>query len=114
MTRSPAAGQSAARPRPALLGPGAALLNPLSYPQKFALISVLFILPLGYVTYLLSGEIDDRIRVARLEIDGDRYLRPLRRLLEHATQGRLLAHDPARAAELEQTLATAEEDFRAV
>ena len=74
-----------------LLAPARALMDRLSYPRKFALISVLFALPLAVVMYLLVSEINDRIEFASKEILGDRYLRPLRNLQEHAGQSRLLA-----------------------
>ena len=75
----------------AVLAPARALMDRLSYPKKFALISVLFALPLAVVMYLLVSEINDRIDFARKEILGDRYLRPLRNLQEHVGQSRLLA-----------------------
>ena len=74
-----------------LLTPARAVLDRLKYPQKFALISLLFILPLGVVMTLLFSEVNDRINFARAEIGGARYLRPLRALQEHAGQGRFLA-----------------------
>jgi signal transduction histidine kinase/CheY-like chemotaxis protein/HPt (histidine-containing phosphotransfer) domain-containing protein len=70
-------------------------MNHLSYPRKFALVSLLFVLPLGLVMYLLISEIDDRIEFTRKEIQGVRYLVPVRTLLEHVTQSRMLAHDYA-------------------
>ncbi|MBI2754683.1 MAG: hypothetical protein HYX46_14410 [Betaproteobacteria bacterium] len=75
----------------AVLAPARTLMDRLSYPRKFALISVLFALPLAVVMYLLVSEINDRIDFARKEILGDRYLRPLRTLQEHAGQSRMLA-----------------------
>src|SRR5206468_1917514 len=80
----------------ALFAPAVAVMNRLTYPQKFALISALFLLPLGLVMYLLTSEIDDRIEFARKEMLGVRYLRPLRALYEHAAQGRILIGAPAR------------------
>ena len=74
-----------------LLAPARALLDRLKYPQKFALISLLFILPLAVVMYFLISEINDRIDFASKEIKGDKYLRPLRELQEHAGQSRFLA-----------------------
>jgi phosphoserine phosphatase RsbU/P len=76
--------------RPALF-----VMNRLRSPQKFVLISLLFALPLALVMYLLISEIDDRIEFAQKEMQGNQYLRPLRRLLEHITHSRWLAYDYA-------------------
>lgn len=77
------------------LRPALFLMNRLRYPQKFVLISLLFALPLALVMYLLISEINGGIEFAQKEIQGDRYLRPLRQLLEHVAHSRLLAHDYA-------------------
>ena len=74
-----------------VLVPARAMLDRLTYPRKFALISLLFILPLAVVMYLLLSEIDSRVRFARKEIEGVAYLRPLRALQEHVGQGLLIA-----------------------
>ncbi|WP_373693587.1 SpoIIE family protein phosphatase [Limnofasciculus baicalensis] len=60
--------------------PAIALMNRLKYPQKFAAISCLFILPLSLVTYFLISEIQTRINFAAKEIIGNSYLRPLSEL----------------------------------
>ncbi|HEY9022723.1 MAG TPA: response regulator [Burkholderiaceae bacterium] len=67
-----------------ILEPATKVLDRLRYPQKFALISLLFVLPLGVVMYLLFSEINDRIAFARKEMQGVEYLRPLRALEERA------------------------------
>lgn len=74
-----------------LFAPAVALMNRLKYPQKFLLISIIFLLPLGLVMYLLLSEIDDRIDFARKEMLGIQYLRPLRVLYEQVAQSRVLA-----------------------
>ena len=87
----------AARTRPhALLAPAAAVMNRLTYPWKFALISLLFALPLSLFLYFLLADSSDNFRFAQKELEGIQYLRPLRRLREHVIQSRLLAHDVAR------------------
>jgi len=75
----------------ASVAPARALLDRLTFPRKFALISLLFILPLGVVMYLLLSEINDRIAFARKEVQGLQYLRPLRALQEHTGQSRFLS-----------------------
>ncbi|HEU4322192.1 MAG TPA: response regulator [Roseiflexaceae bacterium] len=71
-----------------LLAPAMRLMGRLKYPQKFALISVLFTLPLALVMALLLGEIDSKAKVARSELIGTSYLRPLRALMEQIPQHR--------------------------
>jgi hypothetical protein len=94
-----------------LLAPGVALMNRLSYPRKFLLISLLFVLPLALVVYLLFSEIGEQIEFARKETKGIRYLAPVRRLLGHVTDSRMLAHDYAagRVAVRPQLVRTQEE-----
>jgi PAS domain S-box-containing protein len=78
-----------------VIAPAVAIMNRLKYPQKFALISLFFAIPLATVMFLLISEINDRIDFAQKEIIGDAYLRPLRKLLEHVPQARSLAHSYA-------------------
>src|SRR5512134_2260850 len=65
-----------------LLAPGVALMNRLRYPQKFALVSLVFAIPLGLMMYLWLAEIADRLAFARKERAGLEYVVALRRLLE--------------------------------
>ena len=58
------------------IAPAVAVMNRLTYPRKFALISLLFVTPLALVMGLLISEIDAQIGFARKEIQGIRYLRP--------------------------------------
>jgi len=76
-----------------LFAPAIALMNRLKYPQKFALISLLFAIPLALLIILYLLEANTRIAFAQKEIDGNAYLRPLRQLFEHTLQEELLAHD---------------------
>ncbi|SIO65073.1 Signal transduction histidine kinase [Singulisphaera sp. GP187] len=78
--------------QPWLIAPAVAVMNRLTYPRKFALVSLLFVTPLALVMGLLISEMDARIEFARKEIQGTRYLRPLRQLFEHVLQSRVLAH----------------------
>lgn len=73
-----------------LFSPAVALMNRLRYPQKFILISLLFVLPLALVILLLIPSLDERIDFAQQEKYGNEYLRPLRRLLEHSLKTRCL------------------------
>ncbi len=58
------------------------VMNRLTYPAKFAVIAVLFTVPLLLVSLFLTRELNDRIQFARQELHGNEYLRPLRDLME--------------------------------
>jgi len=62
--------------------PGIALMNRLTYPKKFALIGLLFALPMALVLLPLLNNINDTIEFTEKEKTGTRYLRLLRTLLE--------------------------------
>jgi PAS domain S-box-containing protein len=78
-----------------LLSPALAVINRLRYPHKFLLISLLFALPLVLVMYLLITELNERVAFTQNELNGTRYLRPLREIYEHAAQSRALAQEVA-------------------
>jgi len=73
-----------------LFKPAIALMNHLKYPQKFLLISLLFILPLALVMNLLLSEINSRIDFTQKEIYGNTYLRPLNQLWRHIPRRQLI------------------------
>ncbi len=110
-------------PRPERRGwfflPATGVMNRLKYPQKFALISLLFALPLALATYFMVTELKIRYDFGQKEIRGDAYLRPLRQLLEHLPQARGIAREfaagnqPARP-DLLRMQAQVSEDFRAL
>src|SRR5688572_30457699 len=74
----------------ALFAPAIALMNRLSYPHKFTLISLLFLSLLALVMVFLYLEIRRDIDFAQRELTGTAYLRPLRSLLQHAEMDRIL------------------------
>ncbi|MBI5365574.1 MAG: PAS domain S-box protein, partial [Planctomycetes bacterium] len=78
-----------------LLRPAIALMNRLRYPQKFALITLLFALPLGLATWYMIREASVRIDFGQKELYGTAYLRPLRRMIEHLPEARRLAAEYA-------------------
>ncbi|NWG14944.1 MAG: response regulator [Acidobacteria bacterium] len=99
-----------------LFNPAIALMNRLKYPQKFVLISLLFALPLALVMTLLIREINTRIEFAQKEIYGNVYLRPLRGLLEHTLENKMLADtylhgDASLKAQLLSNQAKIDQDF---
>jgi len=71
--------------------PAIRLLNRLTFPRKFTLISLLFALPLALVLIFLNARIQEQIRVAQLEIDGVEYLTPLNELHDALPEARSLA-----------------------
>lgn len=102
-----------------LFYPAISLMNRLKYPQKFVLISLLFALPLALVMTLLIGEINSRIEFAQKEIYGNIYLRPLRGLLEHTLENKMLADtylhgDASLKAQLLSNQAKIDQDFAAL
>jgi len=78
-----------------LFTPAVALMNRLSYPRKFVLISLLLAAPLALVIALLVRELDTRVGFAQQELAGIAYLRPLRNLFEHALLEQKLANEYA-------------------
>ena len=65
-------------------------MNRLSYPRKFALISLLFAIPLSWVIYQLNAEMNQSVKFARKELQGIEYLRPLRKLRVEVAESQLL------------------------
>jgi len=72
--------------------PAILLLNRLSFPQKFALISFFFAVPLALILYFLNVRIQQQIYIAKLEIAGVDYLTPLNALHDELPQAMSLAH----------------------
>ena len=102
-----------------LLAPAVAVMNRLKYPQKFALISLLFALPLALVMYFFVSEVNERIEFSQKELEGDKYLRPLRQLLEDAAQSQIRAHTyttqgPSHRPELIRKQTEIDADFQAL
>ena len=73
-----------------LFKPAITLMNRLKYPQKFFLISLLFVLPLALVMNLLISELDSRIEFTQKELYGTAYLRPLNQLWQYIPQRQLI------------------------
>jgi PAS domain S-box-containing protein len=67
-----------------LLKPAVWLMNRLRFPQKFALISLLFLLPLVFVWVLLIRQINSSIDLVQRERTGAAYLRAVRNLYQDA------------------------------
>lgn len=89
-----------------LLSPAVTLLNRLRYPQKFALIFLLLILPLALAIGLLISETVPRLDVTTQEIAGVRTIRQLGDLFDLVHTSHTAAHqgDTRRIAELQATI----------
>ena len=73
-----------------LFKPAIALMNRLKYPQKFFLISLLFVLPLALVMNLLLSELNSRVEFAQKEIYGIAYLRSINQLWRYIPRRQLI------------------------
>lgn len=62
--------------------PAVTAMNRLAYSGKFAVIAVLFTVPLVLVSLFLTWELNDRIQFSRRELLGNKYLRSLRGVLQ--------------------------------
>lgn len=82
----------AIRQRHSWFSPAIRLLNRLTFPRKFALISLFFAVPLGLVLYFLNDTVQGKIELAQREIDGVDYLVPLRALHDELPQAMSLAN----------------------
>jgi PAS domain S-box-containing protein len=71
-----------------VLAPAVYVMNRLGYAQKFAVITVLFSLPLGILMYQLVSTLNTSIDFSAKERQGVRYLRPLRKLMQHVPRAR--------------------------
>jgi methyl-accepting chemotaxis protein len=71
------------------LGPAIALMNRLSYAQKFALIGLLLLTPLAVVSYLQVSLATDRLDFNQKESYGVAYITPLREVLRQVQHHRL-------------------------
>lgn len=78
-------------------------MNRLTYPGKFAVIGMLFALPLLLVSIFLTRELADRVQFARQELLGSEYLRLIRQLTEDLQRQRDSTCNPA-AAEMVATV----------
>ena len=96
-----------------LFSPLIALLNRLKYPQKFTLITLLFVLPLT-AFYPLIAQQNQRIQDYGVkEFYGTLYLQPLEHLLSDAIQYELTVNG-SNASLVSQMQAQIESDFQAL
>ncbi|MFA7242773.1 MAG: response regulator [Sulfuricellaceae bacterium] len=104
---------------PGIRTAGVGLMNRLKYPQKFALITFLFLLPISLLMYFFVSAVNIQVQFAQKELVGTAYLRPLRLLLEDVLRARVLARErlagsAARSEELAQVQARISKDLEAL
>jgi PAS domain S-box-containing protein len=71
--------------------PAIGLMSRLTYPQKFAVISLLFVLPLATSLTMLVGRIHADVEFTSAELAGTAYLRSLHTLFQHTVEEQFLA-----------------------
>jgi PAS domain S-box-containing protein len=90
----------------------------LTYPRRFAIISVLFAAPLAMLALSFLSEVDDRTQFGTKQLQGTEYLRPLRQVAELLPEAHLAAAaaqaDPARAAVWREHLSALDRRFGAL
>jgi len=77
-----------------IFAPSTAVMGRMKYLEKFLLISVLLIIPLGTVMYAYITDANSQIDFTRSELDGTRYLRPVFTLMADVLQARSAAREP--------------------
>ncbi len=75
-----------------LFSPGVLLMNRLSYPQKFAVISILPVLLITFIVFLMISKTNAEINMIQKERAGLEYMSPLRDLLENTQKYRGLSN----------------------
>jgi diguanylate cyclase (GGDEF)-like protein len=72
------------------ISPSISLMNRLSYLQKFSLIGLFFLLPIGLTLYLLISDLNAQLDVIKLEKKGIEYNSAIRYFIEDTQQHREL------------------------
>ncbi len=70
------------------LSPAVALLNQLKFTQKFALIFIIYLIPMAYFVFALIADESKGVEHAKLERKGTQYMVKIRPLFEHMAQTR--------------------------
>src|SRR5262245_27976899 len=102
----------------AFFAPATALMNRLMYPQKFALIGLLLMLPLGWVLNQYVGKANDDIQFTEKERVGVQYLEPLSGLLKavqtHMELNAAARHDSSFSNDLAKSEQEIEDQIAAI
>ncbi len=99
--------------RRSLLGPAVTLLNRLTYPQKFTLLSCVLLLPLAVALPPLLIEIESQIAFARAERQGLRLLKPIQAYSTEVLRNLQRGSDTLSAQKKWQQLSKADKDLGA-
>jgi methyl-accepting chemotaxis protein len=99
--------------------PSVRLMNRLSYLQKFSLIGMFFLLPIGLTLYLLISDLNAQLGIVKSEKQGIVYNSAVRHFIEDTQQHRGLANivlngEPAYANALLQKESLIQEDIQKV
>jgi sigma-B regulation protein RsbU (phosphoserine phosphatase) len=91
----------------------------LKFPQRFGLITLLFLLPLGIALFMLMSRIERDVAFAENELRGTAYLRPAHALFRHALSDWLLSQSATRGLDtndqaLKDNSAQIDRDFEAL
>ena len=79
-----------------VFAPAAALMSKLKFPQRFSLITVLFLLPLALALVMLVARINTDVNFTRTELQGTSYLRSADLLLRDSINDWILSQDALR------------------
>lgn len=79
-----------------VFAPAAALMSKLKFPQRFSLITVLFLLPLALALAMLVTRINSDVTFTRTELKGTAYLRAANQLLRDSINDWMLSQDAMR------------------
>ncbi|HEY3332314.1 MAG TPA: methyl-accepting chemotaxis protein [Capsulimonadaceae bacterium] len=95
------------------------VMTRLKYPYKFALIGMLFLMPLGVVLYFFQHEINSNNSFALLERDGVAYCRPVLSMFQHVIDHEHIAVDaklgePGATGQLQSSEAAVAADIEAL
>lgn len=99
--------------RRSFLGPAVTLLNRLTYPQKFTLLSCVLLLPLAVALPPLLIEIESQIAFARAERQGLRLLKPMQAYSTEVLRNLQRGSDTLSAQKKWQQLSKADKDLGA-
>ena len=102
-----------------IFAPAAALMSRLKFTQRFSLITVLFLLPLGIALFMLMSRINADVSFTQKELKGTAYLRAADNLMRHTINDWFLSLDAVRGldvnkAALAESTTAIDADFAAL
>ncbi|HST05502.1 MAG TPA: PAS domain-containing protein [Chloroflexia bacterium] len=83
-----------------IFAPAAALMSRLKFTQRFSLITVLFLLPLGIALFMLMSRINTDVNFTQKELKGTSYLRAADALMRHTINDWILGLDAVRGLDV--------------